>query len=128
VSGLKWVRLDCAIYLNHKIQQLTYAGRWRAYGVYINGLAYAGAQGTDGFIPDLLLPAIGGRKTDATQLVEVGLWIPRPGGWDINDWNSYQPSSDDTARRTAHAKAAAEARWRRTKPMLSALPDAMPDA
>ena len=111
MAGLKWVRLDASFPFNQKVLDLAHAGRHRAIAVYACGLAYSGSQGTDGWIPESALPLIHARRTDAVHLVEVGLWIPRPGGWDINDWTEYQPSSEDTAARTAKARAAAMARW-----------------
>ena len=111
MAGLKWVRLDTSFPHNQKILDLAHAKRYRAIAVYACSLPYAGAQGTDGWIPDSALPLIHGRPIDATHLVEVGLWIPRPGGWDINDWAEYQPSSEETAARTAKARAAAMTRW-----------------
>lgn len=111
MSGLKWVRLDCAFPSNQKILTLAAEQRHRAIAVYVCGLAYAGAQGTDGWIPLGALPLLHGRRADAAQLAAVGLWIARPGGWDIKDWHEYQPSSEETAQRTARARAAAMTRW-----------------
>jgi len=111
VAGIRWVRLDTALPRNHKIIQLTEDGHHRAAFVYVCSLALAGEQGTDGWIPNALLNHIHGRPTDAQHLVNAGLWIPRPGGWDIKDWHEYQPTSQETADRSARAKAAAHARW-----------------
>ena len=111
MAGLKWVRLDATFPHNQKTLELVAAGRWRAISVYLCGLAYAGQQGTDGWIPVAALPMVHGRKVDAAHLVEVGLWVARPGGWDIHDWCEYQPTSEDTERRSQHARAAAMTRW-----------------
>jgi len=111
MSGLAWVRLDTGFPRNQKIVTLISRNQHRAAFLYVCGLTYAGEQGTDGWIPEPMLPMLHGRKTDANQLVDVGLWIPRPGGWDINDWCEYQPSSDETSARSARARAAAHTRW-----------------
>lgn len=87
----------------------------RAAFVWLCGLAYAGEQGTDGFIPSPALPMIHGRQVDADRLVEVGLWHPKPGGWETHDWRDYQQTNAETEKRTARAKAMAEARWGRVK-------------
>ena len=133
MTGLKWVRLDTAFPRNHKILALTHDRRWRAIVLYINALAYAGEQGTDGWVPQDTVKSLHGRLADAQELVLNGLWIPRPGGWEIHDWLDYQPSSEETAARSQHAKSAALTRWAQTprnghRPTHQAMPDAMPDA
>lgn len=128
MAGLKWVRVDTAFPRNHKVMQLVADGHHKAALVYICGLALSGEQGTDGWIARAHLPMIHATPRDADHLVDVGLWIARPGGWTINDWDQYQPSSEDTAKRTAHARAAAETRWARARGHLRAMPGAMPDA
>lgn len=114
MSGLAWVRLDTAFPRNHKVLALL-DGKdgHRAAFVYLCGLAYCGEQGTDGFLPRPALPLLHGKPTDATRLVEVGLWELHNGGWQINDWADYQQSNDETRTRRARAKAAAEVRWGR---------------
>lgn len=111
MSGLKWVRLDTGFAHNHKVIALIQAGRHKAVTVYVCGLAYAGSQGTDGWIPAAALPLLHGNMRSAAHLVEVGLWVSRPGGWDIHDWCDYQPSSEETALRSGRARAAALTRW-----------------
>lgn len=108
---LPWVRLDSQFPHNHKILTLAQERRFQAIAVFVCGLAHSGAQGTNGFIPQSALPFIHGTKQVADQLVEVALWRPTVGGWDIPDWAEYQPSNEASAARTARAKAAAEARW-----------------
>jgi hypothetical protein len=111
VSGLPWVRLETAFPSNPKVLDLVASKSWRAITAYIGGLSYAGAHGTDGFLPDSALPFMHGSKRDAERLVDVGLWIPRQGGWDINGWSEFQPSTQETQDRRSRAKAAAEIRW-----------------
>lgn len=110
--GLAWVRLDTAFPRNHKLLALL-GGRegHRAAVVYVCGLAYAGEQGTDGFIPREALGLLHGRLLDARRLVDAGLWHAEAGGWLINDWREYQPSTEETELRSKKARAAALARW-----------------
>lgn len=110
--GLPWVRLDTTFPRNHKVLSLI-GGRegHRAALVYVCGLAYAGEQGTDGFIPREVLPLLHARPIDARRLVDVRLWIADPGGWVVNDWREYQPSTDETKERSNRARSAAMARW-----------------
>ena len=112
MSTLAWVRLDTAMPRNQKVLALTALKEGhRAAFVYLCSLAYAGEQGTDGFIPYPALTMIHGRPVDANKLVDVGLWVPAPGGWSVHDWADYQQSNAETEKRTKRAKAMAEARW-----------------
>jgi hypothetical protein len=109
--ALPWVRLDTQFAMNPKVLALVADKKWRAIVVHVASLGYAGAHGTDGFLPALCLPHIHSTKKDAEDLVEVGLWNPAPGGWEINGWSEFQQSSDETAARKKKAQAAAQARW-----------------
>ena len=74
---------------------------------YIMGLAYAGRHETDGFIPTSALPFIHASTPDAEALVDVRLWHHTEGGYPINDWDEYQPTSEaSNARRDSLKKAA----------------------
>ncbi len=84
MSGLAWVRLDTAFPRNHKV--------------------LAAVEAKDGH-------RAMGRQADADRLVDVGLWQLVNGGWQINDWADYQQSNEETKRRKARARAAAEVRW-----------------
>ena len=112
MAGLAWVRLDSGIARNHKmLALLDMKDGYRHVTVYVFGLGYCGEQGTDGFIPRNALPFIHARPVDAVKLVEVGLWHLDPGGWLVNDWREYQPSNEETERRSTKARTAAAARW-----------------
>lgn len=109
--GLPWVRLDTQFPSNPKILYLVEEKKFRAAFVWVASLGYAGAHGTDGFVPAAALPFMHATKADAKSLVEVGLWLAVSGGWDINSWSEFQPSSDETQQRKKRAKDAAMARW-----------------
>lgn len=109
--GLQWVRLDTGFPQNPKVLMLAEDGKWRAIAVYIGGLAYSGHHGTAGFLPRSCLPFIHGTVKTADDLVSVGLWIPCPGGWDVNGWAEFQPAPPDSEKRREKAKKAANARW-----------------
>lgn len=111
MTTLRWVRLDTGFPSNPKVLELAHQGRHRAIAVYLCGLAYAGSQGNEGWIPEYALPHIHGTKREARYLVDIGLWIARPRGWTIHDWLDYQPSNDVVRERTERAKAAALIRW-----------------
>lgn len=113
---MRWVRLDTALPRNSKILTLlSQRDGYRTAFVYICGLSYVGEQGTDGFIPREALTLLHARKQDAQRLVDVNLWWQEAGGWRVNDWDEYQPSTEEMKQRSARARAAASARWSKTK-------------
>lgn len=109
--GLPWVRLDTQWPHNPKFLMLAEDRKWRAICVYMAGLGYAGVHGTAGFLPAVALSMLHGTKKESAELVEVGLWNPAPGGWDINGWVEFQPSLQDAATRSDRARKAAQKRW-----------------
>lgn len=109
--ALPWVRLDTQWPHNPKFLMLVEDKKWRAISVYMAGLGYSGAHGTKGFLPALCLPVLHGTKKEANDLLEVGLWLPQPGGWDINGWAEFQPEQDDADARRKKAIHAAQVRW-----------------
>jgi len=111
--GLNWVRVDSAFARNHKIIELAHRKQWQAITAYICGLGYSGEHGLAGFIPEAALPWIHATPRTAHHLVDVELWHAVAGGWQINDWDQYQPSSEEQQRRREKAKRAAAARWSR---------------
>lgn len=112
MSTLAWVKLSTEFPRNHKtLALLDMKDGHRAGFVYLSSLCYAGEQGTDGFIPRPGLLYAHGRPQDADKLVDVGLWVPTPGGFQIHDWADHQQTNAETAERTRKAKLAAEIRW-----------------
>jgi hypothetical protein len=116
MSGLPWVRLDTNLPQHDKI--LAVLGEkegHRTAFVYVCGLAYSGANGTDGAIPFGALPFIHARQADAHRLVKAGLWAPIPNGWQIVNWALRQQSSGTTgairAAQSLGAQKANCARW-----------------
>lgn len=109
---MQWVRLDTAFPRNHKVLELLAEREGhRALVAWIGGLCYAGEQDQKGFIPRSALGLCHARLKDAARLVEVGLWIDDVGGWLIHDWDEYQPSSEEAAKRSERARLAARKRW-----------------
>ncbi len=109
--GLPWVRLDTQFASNPKILYLVQDKKFKAAFVWVASLGYAGAHGTDGFIPAAALPFLHATKADAKALSEVGLWVETIGGWEINGWSEFQQSSEEAQLRRKKAKNAAMARW-----------------
>lgn len=109
--ALPWVRLDTGLPDHPKMLALINAKKHKSALVYTLGLSYCGRHELDGFIPEAALPFIHGTKSDAQALCEVGFWHARKGGYEINDWASYQPTSEEHTRRKERARLAAEKRW-----------------
>lgn len=104
--ALPWVRLDTGLPDHPKMLALMGDRKHRAALLYCFGLAYCGRHESDGFIPSAALPLLQGSRSDAAALVEVTLWHEVQGGYQVNDWDSYQPSSDETRRRRESLKRA----------------------
>jgi hypothetical protein len=109
---LPWVRLDTAFPMNQKLlAMLKCKDGHRAALAYVCGLAVSGGQGSDGFISAESLVFVHARQADAALLVEFGFWIPQPGGWLVNGWDEFQPSTEENQLRRKRAQALAETRW-----------------
>ena len=111
--GLPWVRLDAAFARNRKVIELAHDKKWQAVVAYVSALGYSGEQGLAGFVPASALPWIHATPRIARQLVDVQLWHEVAGGWQINDWDEYQPTNEEAHRRREKAKKAAAIRWSR---------------
>jgi hypothetical protein len=111
MAGLQWIRLDTTIFENPKLLYLQEDKRHRAIVAHLQAMCYSGRHGLDGFIPKAALRVIGASVSDSKHLVAVKLWDLAQGGWQINDWNEYQPSSIDEQKRRERAQKGAVARW-----------------
>jgi hypothetical protein len=62
--------------------------------LFTRGLAFAGEQETDGFIPSWAPAALTSSKATArvNALVREGLWTKVDGGWHITGWDKHQVS------------------------------------
>ena len=112
---MNWVRLDTSFGHNYKTLQLVADKKWQAIAVYTFALGYSGQHGLDGHIPRIALPIIHATPTIAAQLVDAGLWIAVDGGWHINGWDEYQPTSAEAKQRREKARMAARERWDKAK-------------
>jgi hypothetical protein len=112
---LPWVRMDTAWASNPKFLTLVEDGKWRAGFVYWAALAWSAAHGLNGFIPPNALALNHATRKQATELEEVRLWLPGDGGWQINDYDEFQLSSEEHALRSKKAREAALVRWERAR-------------
>jgi len=102
--GLPWIRLDTQFPNNPKVVELVANKHFQAAFAYVCSLTYAGAHGTDGYIPQHCLFLVHARKHDADLLVKAGLWRPAAGGWDINGWDEFQVSDEAARKRRERAQ------------------------
>jgi hypothetical protein len=115
---LQWVRLDTAMPGNAKVLHLIEShkeGRAAAF-VWLCSIAYAGEQGTDGFISRSALARCNGVAVHARLLVEHQFWKDEGIGWTIHDFAEYQPSTEETRQRSERARMAAFKRWGKETP------------
>jgi hypothetical protein len=113
--GLPLVRLDTQWPQNPKFLMLAEEKKWRAIAVYMAGLGYCGVHGTNGYLPAVALPFLHGTKREAMELVEKLLWHPAQGGWQINGWAEFQPSTEEMEERSKKAREAAQIRWAKAR-------------
>mgnify|MGYP000210975983 CR=1 FL=1 len=104
--ALPWVRLDTGLPDHPKFLALIGDKKKGAALLYCMGLSYCGRHESDGFIPAAALPFIHGTRSEADALVDVGLWHHTAGGYEVNDWREYQPSSDESKKRRESLKRA----------------------
>lgn len=118
MAELSWVRVDSALASNHKVLALlSEKGGDHALCVYIFALGHCARQGLDGFMPEIALGLIHGRKRDAELLTQTAMWRDVPGGFEIPDWAEYQPSGEESKARSDKARKAAHARWAKRQPL-----------
>ena len=77
---------------------------------WLLSLALSGAQESDGYVTKSSLPLLDMTTKEANQLIDVGLWKPVQGGYEINDWNEYNPALYYEGRKKAGRKGACS-RW-----------------
>jgi hypothetical protein len=111
MSGVKWIRLDTTIFDNPKFLDLKEANQFRAIVIHIQAMCYSGRHGLAGFLPKSALRGLAATKKTVETLLLHSLWIEVPGGYQINDWNEYQLTSDEIETRRKRAQTAAAARW-----------------
>lgn len=123
---MPWARLDDNFPYHPKtVRALKFVrGRerlQRLLGQYVAGLLYANKFLTDGFIPFDEVAGMQGEAL-ADTLVQVGLWEPVDGGFQIHDYHHYNDSAADvSARREADRE-----RKRLARGGLPATPNAPP--
>lgn len=98
---MPWFKVDDALALHMKA--IT-AGN-TALGLWVRAGSWSMHQLSDGFIPEPVVSALGGRSGDAVALMNAGLWDSADGGYQFHDWAEYQPTREQVlAEREAAAQ------------------------
>lgn len=107
---MSWARLDDRFHDNRKMRKL-----WmtcpQAVGLHVFGITYCAQHETDGLVDvefvQVTVPVKRDRLRFTGALEAVGVWVPHPEGWTINDYLEFNP-----ARATLQAKRDREAQRR----------------
>jgi hypothetical protein len=105
-----FVLLAHDLYRHPKVLALAHDGHHRSILAQVLALSWCGDNRTDGWVPDYALTAIMARRSDAEQLVAVGLWERDTGGWWIHGWLEWQDTNRDRESRTERMRALANLR------------------
>lgn len=115
---MPWFKVDDNLGFHHKV----IAAGNAAMGLWVRAGSVCAQQLTDGFVPDHMVSTLG-TVTQATKLVEVGLWDRVPGGFSFHGWDERQPSRADVeAERAAAAERMRAYRKRKRKSRKSESP------
>lgn len=104
---MSWFKVDDKLHSHPKRHR---AGL-RAMGLWVAAGSWSSDQLTDGHVPAHMLPILGGKPSDAKALVDAGLWIATPTGWQFHDWDQMNPVRSQVEEQRAK-NAAKLARWR----------------
>ena len=94
---MAWTRIDDKFLMNPKIQSAGVYGM----ALYLSGLIYSNTNLTDGYIPEVMLPALCGLsyqtpgKRIAGILVDLNLWERVSGGYQIHDFLTFNKSKQE---------------------------------
>lgn len=116
-----YAKLDDRLPYHRKVRSIPPKYVKPCYAIYVAGIQFCQAYGTDGRIRHedlhLLLPtAPKPTKAELQALVNAGLWDEAIGGWVIHDYLEHNASAEE---RKAKARTASNARWNAHRNALS---------
>lgn len=92
---MTWFKVDDSFHSHPK----ALAAGPAALGLWVVAGSWSGANLTDGFVPDYVLPRLAdGARELAETLATCGLWRRARGGYRFHDWDVYQPSKDEVLK------------------------------
>jgi hypothetical protein len=101
-----WFKVDDSFESHPKVKSIpkTKSTRIRAIGLWTLAGSWSASQLTDGFVPNYMLPELGGTHIEATWLVNAGLWLAEDDGHRFHDWDEWQPTKAKVEEERAAAK------------------------
>lgn len=108
---MTWFKVDDSFHSHPKVLAASPA----SLGLWVVAGSWSGANLSDGFIPDHVLPRLlPDAASLARDLVTAGLWKRARGGYRFHDWGDFNPSSEAVeADRAAARERMREVRARR---------------
>ena len=109
---MAWIKLDDGFFRNPKIVSISPESKL----IYIAGLCYAGAALTDGFIPKNVVKILASEANvsaptkRAKELVDAGLWVEDPRGYNVHDYLQHNTSASDVLAKREAARKRMEAK------------------
>jgi hypothetical protein len=98
---MTWFKVDDSFHSHPKVLAASPA----SLGLWVVAGSWSGANLSDGFIPDHVLPRLlPDAASLARDLVTAGLWRRARGGYRFHDWNDYNPSSEAVQAERAAAR------------------------
>jgi hypothetical protein len=100
---MTWMKVDDSFHSHPKVLATSPA----ALGLWVVAGSWSGANLSDGFIPDHVLPRLlPDSESLAKELVSTGLWKRTRGGYRFHDWHDFNPerSAVEEERRAARER------------------------
>ena len=98
---MTWLKVDDSFHSHPKVLAATPA----ALGLWVVAGSWSGANLSDGFVPDHVLPRLlPDGALLAQQLVSAGLWRRARGGYRFHDWADYNPKREDVEEERRQAR------------------------
>lgn len=110
---MAWFKVDDNFYDHPKVDSLTL----EAVGVWLLCGTYAARHLTDGHIATRRAYRMGATEDTISELVEAGLWVETPGGYQFHEWDLYQPTRASVEEERAKARERQQ-KWRRSRNAL----------
>ena len=87
---MTWFKVDDGLHSHPK----WLAASPHARALWVTAGSWCASHLTDGHVPKHTLQTLCGRRKDAAELVNLGLWITVDDGWQFHDWLAFQPSAE----------------------------------
>jgi hypothetical protein len=86
-----WFKIDDGFHGHPKVFELSL----EAVGIWTLAGSWCAKYLTDGAVTGKAIARLGGSPALCAELVDAGLWLVIPDGFQFKDWDDYQPLKDD---------------------------------